>query len=358
MRAVGYAKSGSPEVIEVREVADPVPGEDDLLVRVRAAGISRDDRTHYADVMSEIPKEALEKILPKGYVAPPKPEFSRLGREFAGEVVGMGARVSGFGVGDRVMGHVGGSSGGAVGAPYGAQAELITIHSRLVSRIPDSLSWIEAGAIPYGFTVATDAMVQSELVCGERVLVHAVSSGIGSAAVQVARVMGASLVIGTVGSEAKSQKAKALGVDIGVDYHHQDFAEEVLSATGGKGVDVVFDMIGGIGLNQNVRSLATTGRMVSIQSSLGGWDQTANINVAELGKSRITIRGSVIGSRSLEERATNVRTFDKMILPHLASGRVRAVVDKVFSFDQARAAYEYMETGAYFGKIVLVPDPD
>jgi putative PIG3 family NAD(P)H quinone oxidoreductase len=306
-------------------VPDPVAGPEDLLVRVHATALNR------ADVMQRM----------GNYPQPgPKPAFEVPGLEFAGEVVQAGDRVEGFATGDRVMGLLAG----------GGYAEYVTIHHRVALKVPDSLSWHEAGATPEVYITAHDALTQCALVAGETVLVHAAGSGVGVAAIQIAKAMGASLVIGTAGDVGKLARAKDLGLDVGINYREQDFAVETLNATGRRGVDVVLDVIGAEYWERNLRALAPKGRMVMV-GLMGGASTQANLGL--LLAKRLQVRGTVLRARPLEEKALATRAFEKSVIPHIASGRVKIVVDRVFPLAEVGEAHRYMEANANFGKIVL-----
>jgi NADPH2:quinone reductase len=328
MKAVVITRPGGPEVLEYREVPDPVAGPEDLLVRVRATALNR------ADLLQRM----------GGYPQPgPKPAFEIPGLEYAGEVIAVGERVEGFAVGDRVMGLLAG----------GGYAELVATHYRLAVKVPDVLSWEEAGATPEVFVTAHDALLQCGLAAGERVLIHAAGSGVGVAATQIAKVMGASLVAGTAGSAEKLARAAELGLDLGINYREQDFAEEVLRATEGKGVDVILDVIGAEYWERNLRALAVKGRMVVV-GLMGGTGASTNLGV--LLQKRLQVRGTTLRARPMEEKATATRAFEKSVLPHIASGRVKVVIDRVYALRDAAEAHAYMATNANFGKIVLVAE--
>ena len=224
---------------------------------------------------------------------------------------------------------------------------------RLALKVPDSLSWQEAGATPEVYITAHDALLQCNLQAGERVLIHAVGSGVGVAGVQIAKAMGASQVIGTAGSAEKLASAAELGLDVGVNYHEQDFAEVVQDATGGAGVDVVLDVIGAAYWEQNLRALARQGRMVEVGLMSGA--DLENASLGPLLMKRLQVRGTTLRARPLEQKAAATRAFEKSVLPHIASGRIKVVVDSVYPLSEAAAAQVYMEANANFGKIVLEP---
>ena len=325
MKAIVIPKSGGAEVLELREVAEPECGPEDLLVAVRATALNR------ADLLQRLGL----------YPQPgPRPTHDIPGLEYAGEVARVGARVEGFAVGDRVMGILSGAS----------YAEKIVTHHRLAVPIPAGLSWHEAAAIPEAFITAHDALSQCALGCGESVLVHAVGSGVGAAAVQVAKILGATPILGTAGSADKLAAAKKLGLDVGVDYKNEDFVDATRRTTGGRGVDVIVDFIAAAYLERNVRALAMCGRMIVIGLLAGG---RAELDLGTLLAKRASIRGTVLRARSLEEKALATRAFEKAVLPHIVSGRVRPVVDSVYPLARAADAHRYMESNANFGKIVL-----
>lgn len=325
MKAMVITRPGGPEVLEWTEVPEPEYGPEELLVRVRATAINR------ADLLQRM----------GGYAQPgPKPAWDIPGLEYAGEVAAVGSRVEGFQVGDRVMGLLAG----------GGYAEYIVTNQRLAMRVPEAMSWLEAGGTPEVFITAHDALLQCDLVAGERVLVHAVGSGVGVAAVQIAKVMGASLVAGTAGSDEKLAKARALGLDTAINYRTTDFAAETLAATGGLGADVILDVIGAAYWESNMRALAPRGRMI-IAGLMGGTKAAADLG-AILAK-RARVMGTTLRARPLEEKAAATRAFERSILPHMANGRVRVVVDRVFPLAEAALAHTYVGSNANFGKVVL-----
>lgn len=325
MKAIVITQPGGPEVLQMNEVPDPEPGPEYLLVAVKATALNR------ADLLQRV----------GGYPQPgPKPAHEIPGMEYAGAVLSVGARVEGFAPGDRVMGLLAG----------GGYAEQVATHFRLAMKAPQNLSWEEAGATPEVYITAHDALLQCGLVAGETVLIHAAGSGVGVAAVQIAKMMGASLVIGTAGSAEKLAQAASLGLDVGVNYREQDFAAEVLKATSGRGVDVILDVIGAEYWDRNMKALALKGRMILV-GLMGGNSTNANIGV--LLQKRASVRGTTLRARPIEEKGAATRAFEKSVVPHLASGRIKVVVDRVFPLAEAAAAHEYMATNQNFGKIVL-----
>lgn len=327
MKAIVLEKAGGPENLVYRDVPDPEPGPEDLLVAIRATALNRGD---ILQRMGSYPQPG------------PKPEFEVPGIEFAGEVLAVGNRVEGFAAGDRVMGLLAG----------GGYAEQCVIHHRLAVKVPERLSWHEAGATPEVFITAHDALRQCDLVAGESALVHAAGSGVGTAAVQVARVMGATPIIGTARTAAKLGQAHELGMDIGIEVGEEpSFADRVREATGG-GVDVILDVVGAPYWQENVAALALRGRMVVV-GTMGG--SRPQVELGLLLRKRLQVRGTVLRLRPLEEKAEATQAFAKSVVPHMASGAVKVVVDRVFPLAEAGAAQAYMETNESFGKIVLEP---
>ena len=327
MKAVVMTRAEGEGTLEYRDIADPAPGPEDLLIQVKATALNRSDLLQR---MGAYPQPG------------PRPEFEVPGLELAGEVLEAGSRVEGFAPGDRVMALVAG----------GGYAEKAVVHYRHAAKVPNGLSWQEAGATPEVFITAHDALRQCNLQSGESVLIHAAGSGVGTAAVQIAKVMGALPVFGTAGSHDKLERARELGLDIGINYRDQDFAEVVRESTGGRGVDVLLDVIGAGYWEQNIASLAPLGRMVLV-GLMGGATTEANLGL--LLRKRLQVRGTVLRSRPPEEKGAAVQAFVKSVLPHIGTGRIRVVVDRVFPLAEARSAQEYMETNANFGKIVLEP---
>ena len=325
MKAVVIARPGGPEVFEVREVPTPEASGDRVLVRVRACGINR------ADLMQA-----------KGhYPAPPGEPANIPGLEYAGEVEALGPGCTGpLKVGDRVFGIVGG----------GGLAEYVVAHERMAVPIPANLDFEQAAAVPEAFLTAHDALeTQGGLRPGQRVLIQAVGGGIGSAAVQVAHAMGCT-TFGTSRTAAKLVKAKALGLDVAIDASREDFAAVVARETGGAGVHVVMDHLGGPALADNLAALAVRGRLVVV-GLLGGPE--APINLKTLMARRLTIVGTTLRARPLEEKIEATRRFAERVVPWLARGAVRPVVDRVYPLAEVRDAVARVSSNAGFGKVIL-----
>ena len=324
MRAAVYTGAGGPEVIQVQERPIPEYGPELVLVRVKASGLNR------ADTLQRRGQ----------YPVPPGAPRDIPGLEFAGLVEAVGAGVSTVTVGQRVFGLTSG----------GGQAEYLVSHERLLVPIPDNLDFVQAAAIPEAFITASDALfTQGELKPGERVLVHAVGSGVGLAVLEIARAAGCA-VIGTSRSAWKLERARQFGLHLGVDTTREDFVEAVKRHTAGEGVQVVIDFVGGDYLGQNLACLATQGRLVQV-ATLAGTD--ASLNLGLLMRKRARIVGTVLRSRPLEDKAAATRLFANQIVPQLSRGLVRPAVDRVFPLDQLAEAHRYMEADKNFGKLVL-----
>ena len=324
MRAAVISEPGDPDVFEIRELPDPDPGPEEILVAVHASALNR------ADLMQRR----------GGYPAPPGIRGDVPGLEMAGVVEAIGERVTAWQVGDRVMALLG-------GAGY---ASKVTVHERQVMAVPDNLSFDEAAAIPEVYLTAFDALFQHcELLPGESVLVHAAGSGVGTAATQLASVSGCR-VYGTAGSEDKLARAADLGLDVGVNYHEADFAEVIAEDTGGAGVNVILDVIGAPYWERNLASLAVRGRLVLVGTMGGGRLET---NLGLLMGKRLRVHGTVLRARPLEEKAALTQIFARRHLGHFASGQLVSVVDRVYPLDEVAEAHRHMESNANFGKIVL-----
>lgn len=318
MRAVRITAPGGPEVLQLVEVPRPRPEPHQLLVRVHAAGVNR------ADV--------LQRLGP--YPAPPGSPPDIPGLEFAGEVE-RGAADRSWKSGERVMGLVGG----------GAYAEFLSVDARHVVAIPEGWSYEEAAAIPEAFITADDALRQARLAGGERVLVHAVGSGVGTALLQLAKAVGA-VVAGSSRTPAKLERAADLGLDRPIlvrrgfapDAHLESWA------------DVICDLVGAPYLEGNLRAVAPKGRIVLIGLTGG---RTAEVDLRQILGKRVTVIGTVLRGRSAEEKAEVTRAFAERALPLLAAGTVRPVLDRVFAMGDAPAAHRYMEENRNFGAIVL-----
>jgi putative PIG3 family NAD(P)H quinone oxidoreductase len=328
MKAVVFTGKGGPEVVEVREVPDPVPGRGEVLVRVRAAAMNR------ADLLQR-----------RGLYPPPRGYREDVpGLELAGEVAALGEGATGWKPGDRVMAIAAGE----------AQAELAVAHERMLVRVPDGLSWEQAGAVPEAFLTAHDALFTiGGLRPGWTVLIHAAGSGVSTAAIQLARAAGATC-IGTSRTAEKLEKARALGLDHGIRVGADEprFADEVKRITGGGGVLLILDFVGASYAAENLAALAGGGRIVVI-GTMGG--PRAAVDLGLLMRSRGSIVGTVLRPRPIEEKIRATQDFAREVLPLLAAGKVKPVVDAALPLARAREAHERMEKNDSFGKIVLAP---
>jgi len=329
VRAVVITSHGGVEGIGVEEVGTPpAPTADRVRVQVRAAGLNR------ADILQR-----------RGhYPAPPGYPPNIPGMEFAGEVESIGDAVRAWKVGDRVFGITGG----------GAQAELVVVPESNLARIPAELDWVEAGAMPEVFITAHDALfTRAGLHMGERVLIHAAASGVGTAAIQVAHAAGAT-VYGTSRTADKLERIRDLnlGLDasVAVGDTPANFAEAVQKWTNGAGVDVILDLVGGNYLAENREALALRGRLICVGTMAGA---KSEIDLGLLLRKRVTIIGTMLRGRSVEEKAEATRLFASAVLPLVSRGAIRPVIDRVYPADEIRDAHERMESNASFGKIVL-----
>jgi NADPH:quinone reductase len=328
MRAVVFTGKGGPEVVEVKDLSDPVPARGEVLVRVLAAALNR------ADLLQ---RRGL-------YPPPPGTREDIPGLELAGEVVRAGDGGSAWKPGDRVMAIAAGE----------AQAELAVVHERMLMRVPEGMSFEGAGALPEAGITSHDALFAlGGLRPGWTVLVHAVGSGVSTLAVQIARAAGAT-VIGTSRTPDKLDRARALGMDHGILVGRDDprFAEEVRRLSGKRGVPLVLDFVGAPYLAENLACLAGGGRIVVI-GTMGGPRGTADLGV--LMRARGSIVGTVLRPRPLEEKIRATQDFARDILPLVAAGKVKPVVDAVLPMAKVREAHERMERNESFGKLVLVP---
>jgi NADPH:quinone reductase len=324
MKAVVITRFGGAEVLELQDRPKPEPGLGQIRVRVHASALNRADLSQRRG----------------NYPAPPGSPADIGGMEYAGEVDALGSSATLWKAGDRVMGIVGG----------GSQAEYLCVHEREAIAVPASMSWEEAGAVPEAFITAWDALfTRLHLAAGETVLIHAVASGVGTAAAQIAHVAGAR-VIGTSRSRDKLDRARSLGLDLGIDASQGDWVAQVDQALGRESVNAIVDLVGGDYLDGNLRALAPRGRIVVVGLTAGA---SAQLNMGLLLRKRLTMVGTVLRARPLEEKIAVAREFSERVVPLFESGRLKPVVGHVFRFNEIRAAHELMESNRTFGKIVL-----
>lgn len=328
MRAIVISKFGGPEVLELRDVVEPEPAPGQVRVRIRACAVNR------ADLMQRMGM----------YAAPADAPQDIPGLEIAGEVDAVGAGVLELAMGDRVFGVVGG----------GAYAEAVVVHARTLARIPDSLDFTQAAAVPEAFVTAYDAMVvQGGLTAGEVVLVHAVGSGVGTAAVQIARAIGARS-IGTARSESKLARASELGMSEGVvpgkGSGGPEFAARVRELAGPRGVDLVLELVGGTYVPESLASLSEKGRLVLVGLLAG---TRADVDLAVVLRRRLHVFGTMLRSRPLEEKILAAQVLDRRLAPLFASGALKPVIDRVLPLEKAAEAHALLEANEGFGKLVL-----
>lgn len=327
MRAAVITRAGGPDVLQVQDVPRPLPRDGEVLVRVRASALNR------ADLLQRLGR----------YPAPPGAPSNIPGLEIAGEVVEGGTGASRWQPGDRVFGIVGG----------GGHAEFAVTREDALARIPDALSWEQAAAVPEAFITAHDALVTlGQAQRGAHVLVHAVGSGVGLAVAQLARALGATC-IGTARTAQKLDRAREFGVQHGVLVADdpQAMVEPVRAGAGGRGVEVVVDLVGGDYLAADVAVAAPLGRIILVGLLAG---RTATLDLGTILNRRITIRGTVLRSRPADEKARATEAFARDVLPLLAGGQVRPVVDQVFALDRIGEAHALLESNETFGKLVVV----
>lgn len=324
MRAITASKPGGPEVLQVVELPDPSPGPDDLLVQVAATAVNR------ADTLQR-----------EGRYPPPDGAPKTLGLELSGTVVDMGGSVTGWQVGDECCAVVAG----------GGYATLALVPASTAMPLPPGLDLIQAAAVPEVFTTAYDALViQAGLSEGETVLLHGGSSGIGTAGIQLAKRLGADVVV-TLGTEEKAEACRALGADLAINYRQtDDFAAAIRDARG-RGVDVVLDIIGAKYLAMNLDVLEPDGRMVTI-GLMGGIK--AELNMGLVLSKRLTLRGSTLRARLVPAKAELAKRMVAEVWPGFADGTLRPIIHSTHSLEQATRAHEELESSTHIGKIVLV----
>ena len=323
MSVIEIAAPGGPEQLKLGQRPVPRPGDEEVLVRVAAAGVNRPD------------------VMQRQGRYPPPPGASDLpGLEIAGEIVALGPKVSGLSIGDKVTALL----------PGGGYAAYAVAAAPLCLPVPDGVSMVEAAAIPETFfTVWTNLFDRGRCQAGDTVLIHGGTSGIGTTAIQLAAAWGAR-VFATAGSDDKARACERLGAVRGINYRTEDFVEVMQAQTGGKGVDVTLDMVAGSYVARNLEIAALEGRIVVI-SLLGG--SRAEINMGMLLTKRLTLTGSTLRTRTVAQKAAVADAVRKNVWPLLASGRVRPVIHATFPLAEASEAHRLMETSNHIGKIVL-----
>ena len=323
MTCIAIREPDGPEVLVPQQRPVPSPSDGEILVKVIAAGVNRPD--------------VLQR---KGQYPPPKGATDIPGLEIAGEVVAIGPNVTRWKEADKVMALV-------VGGGY---AEYCLAFEGHALPLPASLSMIEAAAVPETFfTVWYNVFERGKLASGETFLVHGGSSGIGTTAIQLAKVFGAR-VIATAGTPEKCEACRKLGADLAINYKTEDFVALTKEATAGHGADVILDMVGGDYIGRNYEAAAVEGRIVQIAFQASS---RANVDMMRLMLKRLTHTGSTLRARSVADKAAIAQAVQTHVLPFLAAGRVRPVIDSTFPLAQASAAHARIEGGNHIGKIVL-----
>ena len=322
MRAVVITEPGPPESLRVQTVPDPQPGPDEVLVDIVSSALNR------ADLLQR-----------RGMYPGPPAEFDIPGMEFAGRVTAMGERVTAHHIGEEVMGITAGW----------AHAERLAVHERLAIAIPNGVLVADAGAIPEVFMTAWDALVvQGGLTSGRVALVHAGGSGVGTAAIQIARAIGATVIV--TAASGKVTACRELGAAEAVDYRTSDFVQACQSLTGGRGVDVVVDVVGGDYLDRNVDAVRVGGRIIQVGVMGGG---RTSFSLGKLLPKRVSLIGTVLRSRPIEDKIALSQRFASEIVPLFASGQLHPVIDSRYPMSEIAAAHAHMEANANFGKIVI-----
>ncbi|HTR61726.1 MAG TPA: NAD(P)H-quinone oxidoreductase [Candidatus Binataceae bacterium] len=323
MKAVIIEKPGDESVLKLGEVADPIPKDDELLIRVKCAALNR------ADIMQR-----------QGFYPPPPGASEILGLECAGEVIAVGKGVGGWRRGDRAMALL----------PGGGYAEKAVAHHGSAMRVPSALSDEEAAALPEVFLTAfVNLFSLADVKRGENVLIHGGGSGVGTASIQLLREAGARSIV-TAGSDEKCEQCLKFGADVAINYRSGPFAPKVKAATNDRGADVILDSIGGAYFGENLDTLAHSGRLVLIGLMKGA---TAEINLATVLRRHLKIFGSTLRTRPAAEKAQIVNDFIARFGAALEAGRLRPLIYKALPASQVVDAHRMMQASEHFGKIVL-----
>ena len=330
MRAIVIARPGGPDVLTLRDVPRPEPPRNSVRIRVHATAINRADLLQRAGA----------------YPAPAGAPQDIPGLEYAGIVDAVGPAVTRWQAGDRVMGLVGG----------GSYAEYVVTHEDEAVRVPDNLTLEQAAAVPEAFITAHDALVtRMQLIRGEALVIHAVGSGVGTAALQIAKAHGA-FVLGTQRSAWKLERAHELGLDVAIDARDGDWVEHARAAMRSReapGIDGIFDLVGGDYLGANLRAIRVLGRIVVVGLVAGA---KSELDMRMLLNKRATIIGTVLRARSLAEKIDAVRAFERDVVPLLATGAVRPIIDRVLPLEDAALAHEVVAGNETYGKVILTLD--
>lgn len=323
MNGIVVEGTGERPFLVWREVADVGYGADEVLVAVKATAVNR------ADLMQA-----------RGSYPPPPGASEILGLEMAGVIEAVGADVTGWRAGDRVCALL----------PGGGYAEKTAVPQGMLLRLPDEWTFAQGTAVPeVWLTAFVNLFQEGNLQPGETVLLHAGASGVGTAAIQLAKNIGARVFV-TAGQAHKLARCRELGADLAINYKEQDFLQEVLAATNGEGVDLILDPVGGAYLERNVKALRPFGRLVNIGLLGGGPGQ---MNVALLLRKRLRLVGSTLRSRPLPQKIAITRQFESQFWPHLLSGELQPIIDTEFPIQEAQAAHAYVAQDRNVGKVIL-----
>ncbi|GJM34318.1 MAG: NAD(P)H quinone oxidoreductase [Saprospiraceae bacterium] len=326
MRAVSIHEFGGPEKLEFIDWPTPQIGESEVLIRVRATALNR------ADLLQRMGKY------------PPPPGASPIpGLEVAGEIVAIGKKVINWDIGARVCTLLAG----------GGYAQYINIHGDMAMSIPAEMNYEEAAAIPEVFLTAFQAIHWlADLQAGEKILIHAGASGVGTAAIQLAKMIGAKVIV--TASAAKHTLCDYLGADLMIDYKKDNFEAVIAAFTEKQGVDVIIDFIGAPYFQANLNSLAMEGRLVQL-AFMGGVNPS-DVNIAPLLRNRLKLMGSTLRARNLEYKIRLIQDFQKHYWHHFSTGNLKAIIDSVYNWESVAEAHRYMESNQNQGKIVLMVD--
>ena len=325
MHAVVITEPGEPEVLRWLEVPDPVPGPGEVIVEVAASGVNR------ADLMQR-----------EGHYPPPEGASPYPGLECSGRIAGIGPGVTGWQAGDEVCALLAG----------GGYAERVAVAAAQLLPLPGGVSLVESAALPeVACTVYSNVFMLARLAAGETLLVHGGASGIGTLAIQLAHALGARVAC-TAGSAAKLDRCRELGADLAISYSDADFVAAISEFTGGRGADVILDIMGASYLPRNVAALATGGRLAVIGLQGGS---KGELDLGMLLRKRASVRATSLRARPADEKAAIVTAVHEQVWPLISSGQVGPVVDRILPLEAAAEAHQLMEASAHFGKILLTP---
>ncbi len=312
----------TPNGVAIQTIPEPTPGPDDLLIRVKAAALNRTDLVSAKAASSDGAKP--------------------IGIEFSGEVAAVGAAAQNFRPGDRIMCHA-----------TGSHAEVALCDWRRATKIPDGMSFEEAATLPVGLATLHNALVTAgRLKQGDVVLVQGASSGVGLIGLQVAKLLGASFVVGTSTNDARRARLTEFGADVALNTADNDWPEQLLKATGGRGLDLTVDMLSGPTVNQTMRCTAVKGRIVNIGRLAG---MTAAFDFEQHARQRIDYIGVTFRTRNIEEVHDIMVQMRKDLWDHVTASQIRVPIDRTFALDEAAEAHAYMRANKHFGKVLLIP---